>query len=136
MTAALLPGGSEPFPAMVKRMAAIFDNHRTLRSAGAIVVCSSDAGIGPNKPHDVLPHGVATFLPMMGMTNAEALVTSTAVAAEVCGVADVTGTLEVGKDADILAVAGDLLDDLAAIHDVVAVYARGELAPARRRPPG
>ena len=63
------------------------------------------------------------------MTNAEAITNVTAFAAEVCGVADRTGTLEVGKDADILAVAGNPLDDITAIHNVVAVFARGEIAP-------
>ena len=77
------------------------------------------------KPHDVLPHGVSNFLPAIGMTNAEALVATTSVAAGVCGIADVAGTLEAGKDADVIAVAGNPLVDIAAIHDVVAIYARG-----------
>ena len=55
--------------------------HGDYRS-GARVVCSSDAGVAPAKPHDVLPHGV---------------------------------------------VDGDPLTDLSALHDVVAVYARGKL---------
>ena len=33
--------------------------------------------------------------------------------------------LEPGKDADILAVAGNPLADLSVLHNVVAVYARG-----------
>jgi imidazolonepropionase-like amidohydrolase len=59
------------------------------------------------------------------MSNAEALIATTATAADVCGIADITGTLEPGKDADILVVAGNPLDDLAALHQVVAVFARG-----------
>jgi imidazolonepropionase-like amidohydrolase len=34
--------------------------------------------------------------------------------------ADTTGTIEAGKDADILAVAGNPLEDITAIHDVIA----------------
>ena len=130
MTAAVRPGAQSTFPAMRRRLAAIQANHAVLRAAGARIVCSSDAGITPIKPHDVLPHGVSAFLPAIGMTNAEALVATTSVAAAVCGVADVAGTLEAGKDADVLAVAGNPLDDLAAIHDVVAVFARGRRAPS------
>jgi imidazolonepropionase-like amidohydrolase len=63
------------------------------------------------------------------MTNPQALTATTAVAAEVCGIADTTGTLEAGKDADILAVAGNPLQDITAIHNVIAVYARGTRAP-------
>ena len=129
MTAAVMPGEAIIYPAMRERLTAIFANMRTLHSAGARLVCSSDAGVGPNKPHTALPHGVTTALPMIGMTNAEALTNVTAFAAEVCGVADRTGTLEPGKDADLLAVAGNPLDDINALHQVVAVFARGEIAP-------
>ena len=125
MTAAVLPGDRALYPAIVKRLSAIIANHTTLYQQGARLVCSSDAGVGPNKPHHVLPYGVVNFLPSLGMTNAEAISNVTAVAAEVCGVADRTGTLEVGKDADLLVVAGDPLVDLAALHHVAAVYARG-----------
>jgi imidazolonepropionase-like amidohydrolase len=128
MTAAVVPGATPIYPAMRQRLAAILDNHATLYRAGARIVCSSDAGVGPNKPHNALPHGVTTFLPSIGMTNAEAITNVTAFAAEVCGIAERTGTLEVGKDADILAVAGNPLDDLAAIHDVAAVFVRGQQA--------
>jgi imidazolonepropionase-like amidohydrolase len=62
------------------------------------------------------------------MTNAEAITNVTAFAAQICGVAERVGTLEVGKDADILAVAGNPLDDLATIHNVAAVFARGQQA--------
>jgi imidazolonepropionase-like amidohydrolase len=127
-TAANLPGVEAPYPAMRRRIAAILTNHAALLRAGARMVCSSDAGVVPGKPHDVLPYGVAGFLPLIGMSNAEALRTSTAVAADVCGLADTTGTLEPGKDADILAVAGDPLADLSALHHVVAVFARGRRA--------
>ncbi len=128
MTGAILPGTAPPIAAMRQRLGAIRANHAALFRAGARIVCSSDAGVTATKPHDVLPHGVSGFLSAIGMTSAQALVATTAVAAEVCGVAAVAGTLEPGKDADILAVAGDPLADITAIHDVVAVYARGRQA--------
>jgi len=125
MTGAFLPGSAAPYPAMRRRLDAILANFAALRRAGARIACSSDAGVGPNKPHDVLPFGVSGSLRAIGMSNAEALAAVTCVAADVCGVADVTGTLEPGKDADILAVAGDPLEDVTALHDVVAVFVRG-----------
>jgi imidazolonepropionase-like amidohydrolase len=127
MTAAVVPG-PVVYPAMQERLAAILANHATLYHSGARIVCSSDAGVGPNKPHSALPHGVSGFLPSIGMTNAEAINNVTAFAAEVCGIADCAGTLQAGKDADILAVKGNPLEEIAAIHDVVAVYARGRAA--------
>jgi imidazolonepropionase-like amidohydrolase len=128
MTAAVVPGGPIVYPAIRERLEAILVNHETLYRSGARIVCSSDAGVGPNKPHTALPHGVSSFLPSIGMTNAEAISNVTAFAADVCGIADRTGTLEPGKEADILAVAGNPLADINAIHDVVAVYARGRMA--------
>jgi imidazolonepropionase-like amidohydrolase len=129
MTGGTLPGSIAPYPAMRERLAAIFANHAVLHRAGARIVCGTDAGVGPNKPHDVLPHGVSSFLPAIGMTNSGALAAATAVAAEVCGLANTTGTLEPGKDADILVVAGNPLEDITAIHDVLAVFVRGARAP-------
>jgi imidazolonepropionase-like amidohydrolase len=134
MTAAVVPGSTPIYPAIRQRLAAILDNHATLYRAGARIVCSSDAGVGPNKPHTALPYGVSSFLPSIGMTNPEAIMNVTAFAAQVCGIADRTGTLEIGKDADILAVGGNPLEDITAIHDVVAVFARGETPMNRTHP--
>lgn len=129
MTAAVIPSAAVVYPAMRQRLGAILANHATLYRAGARIVCSSDAGIGPNKPHTALPQGVSSFLPSIGMTNAQAITNVTAFAAEVCGIADRTGTLEVGKDAGVLAIAGNPLEDITAIHHVAAVFARGGKAP-------
>jgi imidazolonepropionase-like amidohydrolase len=126
MTAAVLPNVEPRFPAMRQRLDAILVNHTTLFALGARIVCSSDAGVVPSKPHHVLPYGVSNFLPAIGMTNAQALTTTTAIAAEVCGIAETTGTLGAGKDADILAVAGNPLDDITAIHNVIATYTKGK----------
>ena len=67
------------------------------------------------------------------MTNAEALRANTSVAAEACGVGDRKGTIAIGKDADLLAVAGDPLDDISCIEQVRAVFVKGN--PIRLTPP-
>jgi imidazolonepropionase-like amidohydrolase len=95
-----------------------------MHRAGVRLVASTDGGVSPNRPHDVLPHAVA-FLAHAGLTNAEALAAGTSVAAEVIGVADRKGTLQPGKDADLLAVSGDPLEDPAALLNVRAVYRAG-----------
>ena len=129
VTSAIVTGQRPAIPAMAQRIDAMFANAATVHRAGGRIVCSSDAGVGPTKPHTVLPHGVSGFLTTaLGMAPAQAIRNVTAFAAEACGLADRVGTLEVGKDADILAVAGNPLTDINAIHDVVAVFARGERA--------
>jgi imidazolonepropionase-like amidohydrolase len=95
-----------------------------MHQLGVRVVASTDAGISPRKPHDVLPHAVA-FLAHAGWTNAEALAAATSLAADVIGVGQRKGRLQVGKDADLVAVAGDPLRDVAALLDVQAVYRNG-----------
>lgn len=129
VTGGVLPGSTPRFPAIVKRLEAMMANHGALHRAGARLVCGTDAGVGPNKPHDVLRYGVSNF-PSLGMTNAEALRANTSVAAEVCGLANRKGTIEAGKDADILAVAGDPLDDITSIEHVRAVFAKGRRIPS------
>ena len=127
MTAAVVPERRTPiYPAMRQRLDAILANHATLYRAGARIVCSSDAGVGPNKPHHVLPYGVSNFLPSIGMTNAEAITTSPPSPPRCAASPRRTGTLEAGKDADILAVAGNPLDDITAIHNVIATYTKGK----------
>jgi imidazolonepropionase-like amidohydrolase len=125
VTGGLLPGAASPYPAMAKRVEAIKVNHAALHRAGATIVCGTDAGVGPNKPHDVLRYGVSEFLPAIGMSNAQALRANTSVAAEICGVGDRKGTISIGKDADILAVAGNPLDDIGCVQQVLAVFVRG-----------
>ncbi|GAC1595031.1 MAG: hypothetical protein NVS3B21_17730 [Acidimicrobiales bacterium] len=48
------------------------------------------------------------------------------VAAEYCGVADRKGNIAIGMDADLVAVGGNVVHDLAKIHDVVAVFRAGQ----------
>ena len=103
------------------------------------MVCSSDAGVGSRKPHDVLPHGVVLFA-SLGFSTVEALAAATSVAARACGVGSRNGRLAPGFDADILAVAGDPTTDVRALFDVRAVCRAGRrvsrAADARVDPPG
>ncbi|MGH3824312.1 MAG: amidohydrolase family protein [Pseudonocardiaceae bacterium] len=95
-----------------------------LHRSGARIVPGTDAGVGPSKPHDVLPYGLAA-LSGLGMTNLEALRAATSVAAAACGLTGRKGRLIPGADADLLAVTGDPLADIRAVHDVVAVIRAG-----------
>ena len=132
VTAGSIPGAGPPFPAIAKRMAAIGANHAALHRAGARIVCGTDAGVGPNKPHDVLRFAVSDFLPKIGMSNAEALKANTSVAADVCGIGDRKGTIAAGKDADIIAVPGNPLDDITCLQRILAVIVAGHQMGATR----
>jgi imidazolonepropionase-like amidohydrolase len=88
------------------------------------LVISSDAG-----PFDIefarlywgLELGVRA-----GLTPLQAIGACTRVAAEACGVLEQVGTLEAGKQADVLVVAADPLEDLANLRRVTAVFKAGQ----------
>lgn len=62
-----------------------------------------------------------------GMPPVEALKAATVNAAELLGLASEVGTIEAGKSADIIAVAGDPLTDVRVLKNVAFVMARGEV---------
>jgi imidazolonepropionase-like amidohydrolase len=117
------PGVSPP-AAVMMRMPRIIANTRGLYEAGAHLVLGTDAGIGPPKPHDVLRYAIAQTA-LIDMPPVVALRTATSTAAAACGLADRKGRLAPGFDADILAVDGNPLADLDALHSIRAVFANG-----------
>jgi len=111
-------------PQIASRMAALITARRRLYESGALLVPGSDAGVTPAKPHDVLrfaPDDMAAA----GLSPAEILWAMTSRAAQACGLGHRKGRIAVGFDADILAVDGNPLADLAAIRRLHAVYAGG-----------
>jgi imidazolonepropionase-like amidohydrolase len=116
-----VPARPEAVRYMEEFMPILEDMHR----AGVRLVAGTDAGISPAKPHDALPYGISV-LAHAGLTNAEALSAATSVAAAACGVGHRKGRLSPGMDADILAVGGDPMADVAALVDVRAVFRAGQ----------
>ncbi|GIK42861.1 MAG: Xaa-Pro dipeptidase [Chloroflexota bacterium] len=62
-----------------------------------------------------------------GMSPAQALIASTRHPAEMCGVADSLGTVEVGKLADLIAVRENPLENISALREVKLVLKEGEV---------
>jgi imidazolonepropionase-like amidohydrolase len=119
-----VPGAGPP-PAVASRLPAIWANIGLLCASGAVVTIGTDAGISMVKPHDVLGRAIGQ-LAGLGPTPAEALRAATSVAADVCGLGQRKGRLAPGFDADVLAVDGDPLADPAALHQIRAVFVRGQ----------
>ncbi|MGI5131388.1 amidohydrolase family protein [Pseudonocardia sp. CA-107938] len=119
------PGMAGPPPEMLRHLPAILAAHARLVELGALYVVGTDAGIGPIKPHGVLPHGLADLV-RLGMSPAAALRSGTSTAAQVCGFGDRKGRIVPGYDADLLAVDGDPVADLAALRRPLAVLVGGQ----------
>lgn len=89
------------------------------------VKISFGSGAGP------FPHGVQArefaYLVRYGMTPAQAIQSATTVAAEMMGWQERIGSIEKGKFADIIAVAGDPLSDITELERVKFVMKGGQV---------
>jgi len=93
---------------------------REARKAGITIACGSDM----NPIAEAAKLELALMV-RFGMTPREALLAATRVSADLAGYGVTTGSIEVGKDADLLAVEGNPLDDIYAIRRVRAVWRAG-----------
>ena len=123
VTGAAIPGIDLP-PVLQARADQIRTNVDRMHAMNARIVCTSDAGVGPHKPHGVLPHGVVEAT-NLGFTNAQVLASVTSLAADLCGLAHRKGAIAAGLDADLLAVNGNPLAHIGDIHRTAAVYRKG-----------
>jgi imidazolonepropionase-like amidohydrolase len=116
--------GATPLPAVADRLDTYFGTVVELIRLGVPVVCGTDGGVSPAKPHDVLPRGVLTLTDRRVPFDA-ALATVTTAAASACRVGERKGSIAKGYDADLLVVRGDPRQNPAALLDVDRVYRAG-----------
>ncbi|MGA7622972.1 MAG: amidohydrolase family protein [Candidatus Acidiferrales bacterium] len=99
------------------------DNFRKAVQAGVKLSFGTDAG--------VCPYGLAArqfaFMVKYGMTPMQAIQAATSSAADLLGHSDVLGSIKPGKYADIIAVAGDPLQDIRALETVSFVMKDGKV---------
>lgn len=131
LTIGSAPAVGKPPAAVAQRLEQILANAARLCGAGAKIVLGTDAGLSPRKPHDVLPYSLEALVDL-GMTPRRALHAVTAVAAEACGLGGRKGRLAQGADADLVAINGDPLTEISAVHQVLAVCRDGHLVVDRR----
>jgi imidazolonepropionase-like amidohydrolase len=100
------------------------DMVRRMHEAGARFVAGRDAGISPFLAHGSLHEGLAFFVEA-GASVEEALAAATSLAAGACGVGHRKGRLRPGFDADLVAVRGDLRQEVSRLADVRSVVLAG-----------
>lgn len=91
--------------------------------AGVKIAFGTDVGVGE--------HGTNwlefVYMTEAGMPNMAALHSATVAAADLLGISDLVGTLETGKQADLIAVDGNPLEDITAMGEVVFVMKGGKV---------
>ena len=109
------------------------ENILMAHQAGVIVATGTDAGgpVGFNFQGYNLPWEVKLFV-QAGMSPMDALVAATRNGAMVIGVEDQLGTVEVGKLADLLILAGNPLDDIENIREIETIVYKGEAYPREK----
>jgi len=105
----------------------VIDGHQETLDAGTasaqrIIREGGRLGLGGDYGFAWNPHGdyakeLTFFVEHVGLTVKETLICATRTGAEIIGTQDTLGTLEIGKLADILIVAGDVLNDISLLED-------------------
>ncbi|WP_373892174.1 amidohydrolase family protein [Weissella confusa] len=115
---------------MYDKASALWEAHqqsiRDAAAAGVNVVMGTDAGTSYNDFKSG-PGVEIRLLASVGMTPEQVLLASTVRGAELLGIADRVGELVPGKDADMLILDRDPLQDLAVLTDAPRVIKRGQV---------
>ena len=93
---------------------------------GIKIATGTDTGYGPNSNRRI-PHEIAELVGI-GMTPMEAIQAGTSVAAECLGIAQRTGSIRTGLEADLIAVERNPLKEITALGDVLLVINDGKIA--------
>ena len=127
------PGGDYEHPVLTLRADFMLPRmERTMRMAqeiGVRLIAGGDTSYGPESVSRIGVE-VANFV-KVGLPPMEAIRGATLYSAELLGIADDTGAIEPGMEADLIVVVEDPLEHIAAIQDVVAVVSNGRLAVNR-----
>lgn len=116
--------GDRHNPAVMAKLA----EARARSSAGyrAIVHSGVRYAVGTDSMHGLLPFEVAKLVEW-GTSPTDALLAATRWAAECCRVEHDTGTIQPGKLADLIAIAGNPLEEISALERVHLIVKGGEL---------
>ena len=100
---------------------------KAAKNAGVTVLVGTDTALGGFRYHDELAH-----LGSAGLSPAEILRAATIDAARYAGESETAGTLEPGKRADLVLLAANPLENIAATREIRAVVAGGRLYDRQR----
>jgi imidazolonepropionase-like amidohydrolase len=99
------------------------DHTRRLRDLGVQLIPGTDSGFS-SYPFGGFGYELECLV-LAGFTPMGAIQAATRDASRAIGVSNIVGTLEQGKEADLVVVAGDPCKDIKHIHNVLAVFQGG-----------
>ena len=123
------PGGDYDNPILFIRgqhMLPALENTVTMAyDLGIKIVTGADTGYGPNSTTRVGME-ITNFV-RLGMKPMDAIQSATIIGAELLQISNKTGTVEVGKEADLIVITKNPLEDIRTIQDVVFVMSNGQI---------
>ena len=117
--------GADRSPQLQKRMETSKENMRRFIKAGAKFSMGTDTGAFLNFQQEDPNANEMMYMVEMGMTPMQAIEASTRNGAEALGLLKDLGTIEKGKLADVIVVAGNPLQNMAAMKRVAYVIKGG-----------
>jgi len=101
------------------------DITRAMHAAGIKIIAGTDTDNTGADPYPVVDHELEKLVKYAGLTPQQAIIAATANAAEALGKQHEFGTLEAGKQANMVFLQRDPLQDIANIRSVVLTVKRG-----------
>ncbi len=133
-----IPGGSYDNPVLNVRgrhmLPRVQEMAATAHDMGVRIVAATDTGYGPENV-TTLAHELIELVGI-GMTPLEALQAATIEAADLFGLADRTGRIEEGLEADLIVLERNPLEDIGIVQDVLMVINDGKIVVQRGDWPG
>ena len=124
------PGGDYDNPVLIIRGQHMLPSlETTVKMAykmGIKIATGADTGYGPNSTTRIGME-ITNFI-NLGMKPIDAIRSATIISAELLGISKKTGTVDIGKDADLIVVTKNPLNDVHTIQDVVFVMSNGNIA--------
>ena len=87
---------------------------------------AADSGAMPARVPGFAEHQELAMMVQSGLTPMQAIMCATKTNAELLGIEQTTGTLTVGKQADLIVLDGNPLDDIRNTRKIAGVFARGK----------
>jgi imidazolonepropionase-like amidohydrolase len=122
--------------ASVRKAESVQEEHiasfRKALAAGVICGLGTDYLSDPRSPMGANADELVNYVNKVGLSPMEAIVCATRNNAMVLGLQDEIGTLEVGKQADLIVVDGDPLADISVLRDrdqILEIYKGGKAVP-------